>query len=153
MKFLRATIETLPYGLSDELLKTTPIKSIKSEKFEINLKKRSIPIFASFCSDISNDFPAFHYFAYAQMTRNIANTELIYCFFVTLQSSSWLFFKFRDSMKLESALCRSFLACTVCRFRTFFTHKSCFRSFLVHCRPFQVISCSCKLFQVVSCKL
>ena len=39
MKFLRATIETLCDGLSDELLKTTPIKNIKSTKFEINLKK------------------------------------------------------------------------------------------------------------------
>ena len=39
MKFLRATIETLSRGLSDELLKATPIKGIKSKKFEINLKK------------------------------------------------------------------------------------------------------------------
>ena len=39
MKFLRATIETLPHGLSEELLKAAPIKSIKSKKFEINLQK------------------------------------------------------------------------------------------------------------------
>ena len=39
MKFLHATIETQPHGLSDELLYTTPIQSIKSKKFEINLKK------------------------------------------------------------------------------------------------------------------
>ena len=38
MKFLRATIEKLPYGLSDELFKTTPIKNIKLKMFEINLK-------------------------------------------------------------------------------------------------------------------
>ena len=39
MKFIRANIETLRHGLSDELLKTAPIKSIKSKKFEINLQK------------------------------------------------------------------------------------------------------------------
>ena len=31
MNFLRATIEALSHGLSDELLKTTPVKSIKLE--------------------------------------------------------------------------------------------------------------------------
>ena len=35
-KFLRATIEALPHRLSYELLKTTPMKSIKLKKFEIN---------------------------------------------------------------------------------------------------------------------
>ena len=39
MKFLQVTIEALPQGLSDELLETAPIKSIKSKKFEINFKK------------------------------------------------------------------------------------------------------------------
>ena len=39
MKLLCATIEALLHGLSDELLKTTPIKNIKSTKFEINLQK------------------------------------------------------------------------------------------------------------------
>ena len=38
-KFVRATIETLSHGLSDKLLKITPIKSIKSKKFEFNFKK------------------------------------------------------------------------------------------------------------------
>ena len=32
MKFLHASIETISHGLSGELLKTTPIKSIKSKK-------------------------------------------------------------------------------------------------------------------------
>ena len=39
MKFLRTTVETLPHRLSDEFLKITPIKSIKSKKFEISLQK------------------------------------------------------------------------------------------------------------------
>ena len=39
MKFLRTTVVTLPHRLSDELLKITPIKSIKSKKFEISLQK------------------------------------------------------------------------------------------------------------------
>ena len=39
MKFLRATIEMLPHAVSNELQKTTPIKSVKSKKFEINLQK------------------------------------------------------------------------------------------------------------------
>ena len=39
MKFLSATIETLPHGLSDELLKTSPIKGIKLKKFEVNLQE------------------------------------------------------------------------------------------------------------------
>ena len=34
-KFLRAAIETRPVALSDELLKTISIKSIKLKKFEI----------------------------------------------------------------------------------------------------------------------
>ena len=39
MKFLRATIETLPNGLSDELSKTAHIKSTKlKKKIETNLK-------------------------------------------------------------------------------------------------------------------
>ena len=38
MKFLRATIEALPDRPLDELLKTTPIKSVKSKMFEINLQ-------------------------------------------------------------------------------------------------------------------
>ena len=37
-KFLRVTIEAVPHRLSDKLLKTTPIKSIKSKKFEIYLQ-------------------------------------------------------------------------------------------------------------------
>ena len=36
--FLRSAIEPLPHGLSDALLNTTPIKSIKPKKFEINIK-------------------------------------------------------------------------------------------------------------------
>ena len=39
MKFVRSTIETLPHGFTDELLKIAPIKSINSKKFEINLRK------------------------------------------------------------------------------------------------------------------
>ena len=40
MNFVRATtIEALPHGLSNELLKTAHIKSTKSKKFETNLKK------------------------------------------------------------------------------------------------------------------
>ena len=39
-RFLRAiTIEALPHRLSDELLKTAPIESTNSKKFETNLKK------------------------------------------------------------------------------------------------------------------
>ena len=34
-KFLRAAIETRPVALSDELLKTISMKSIKLKKFEI----------------------------------------------------------------------------------------------------------------------
>ena len=36
MKFLRAAIETLSHKVSDELLKTKPIKSIKLKKSETN---------------------------------------------------------------------------------------------------------------------
>ena len=40
MKFLRATtIEALPHGLSDELLKIAPIKSTKSKKLATSFKK------------------------------------------------------------------------------------------------------------------
>ena len=48
MKFIHATIETLPHGLSDKLLKATPIKSIKLKKFEINFKKGRIIVFYSY---------------------------------------------------------------------------------------------------------
>lgn len=34
IKFMCATIETLPHGLLDELLQTTLIKSMKSKMFE-----------------------------------------------------------------------------------------------------------------------
>ena len=40
MKFLLALIEALPHELSDELLKATPIKNIKSKKHEINFKNK-----------------------------------------------------------------------------------------------------------------
>ena len=39
MKFLRATFETLPQGLSGDLLKTTPIKSTKLEKSKTNFEQ------------------------------------------------------------------------------------------------------------------
>ena len=40
MKFPHAIIGTLHQGLSDEQLKTTAVKGIKSKKFVINLKNR-----------------------------------------------------------------------------------------------------------------
>ena len=36
--YKHAPIDTLPHRFSDELLKTTPIKNIKSKKFELNFK-------------------------------------------------------------------------------------------------------------------
>ena len=48
------------------------------------------------------------FLSYAQLIWNISTTEIIYCFFVTLEPSSLLFFKQRGSMNLESVLCRSF---------------------------------------------
>lgn len=38
IKFMCATIETLPHGLLDELLQTTLIKSMKSKMFEKRLE-------------------------------------------------------------------------------------------------------------------
>ena len=63
MKFIRADIETVRDGLSDDLLKTTPIKSIKSKKFEINLQKGRNLI---------------------SLTSELANQAIIRCFFVLL---------------------------------------------------------------------
>ena len=104
MKFLCATIETLPHGLSGELLKTATIKNVKSKKFEINLQKGrnllnwttelanqviiQVFSFALFGSDTCFDFSVCHHFTNAQMIRNNTNTELIYYIFVILEPSS-----------------------------------------------------------------
>ena len=89
-KFLRATNETRPVALSDELLKTISMKSIKLKKFEIahldqgtswSSNYSVCSHFASFCSEVSFDFSVFHCFPHAQMIRNIAHKELIYGFF------------------------------------------------------------------------
>ena len=63
MKFIRADIETVRDGLSDDLLKTTPIKSIKSKKFEIDLQKGRNLI---------------------SLTSELANQAIIRCFFALL---------------------------------------------------------------------
>ena len=89
MKFLHATIETLPYGLSDELLKTTPINTHKEYQIKLVWNIFSMFfLFVLFVSDICFNFPACHHFGYVHMIWNIANMELNYCLFVTLDSSS-----------------------------------------------------------------
>ena len=40
VKFQHAPIEALPHRLSDVLLRATPMKNIKSSKFENNLKNK-----------------------------------------------------------------------------------------------------------------
>ena len=63
IKFLQASIEILPHRLSDELLKTVSIKSIKSKVWN-QLKRRSEPTHIDqFCSDICFDFSVSHHFA------------------------------------------------------------------------------------------
>ena len=89
MKFLHSTIETLPYRLADELLNTTPINTHKEYQIKIVWNIFSMFfLFVLFFSDICFDFPACHHFTYVHMIWNIANMELNYCLFVTLDPSS-----------------------------------------------------------------
>ena len=87
MKLLWANIETLPHRLPDELLKRTAIKSMKSsEPVTSQIFTQCFSTLFCFVLLYSFNFSVCcDHYTYAQMKRNIANTEFVYYFFVILK--------------------------------------------------------------------
>ena len=89
MKFVGATTKTQPHGLSNELLKTTSIKGIKSKvwKAEYQSLKSIYKKFGTYSAWLLIQLIKWLInvcllcFVYAHMIRNITSTELMYCFF------------------------------------------------------------------------
>ena len=149
IKFLRATIETLPYGISDELLKTTPIKSIKLEKFEINLKKRPIPthLASESASQVLFNvfllcFVLFWYFQWFSCLSlfRICTDDTKYC----KHGIDLLLFCDIGVFQLIIFQVEGFHEVRICSLQV----VSC-----LYCMSFQDVFYSQKLFQVVSCPL
>lgn len=106
MKFLWANIETLPHRLSDELLKRTTIKSMKSTEL-VTSQVFTQCFSTSFCFVLLYSFNfsvCCHHYTYAQMKRNIANTEFVYYFFVILKPAVDYFSSRRGSSNLRDIL-------------------------------------------------
>ena len=175
MKFLRATIETLPHRLSDELLKTTPIKNINLKKFEINLQKDWNLL--SQTSELANQVIIQRFFAlfcfvltfalfFGMPSFHISTNDTKYCKhgidLLLLCDIGALQVEGPHEVRICSLqVVSDYSLFVVGHFRSFVVKgrslhvvscslqvvPGCFRSFLAPCRSFQVIFCS---LQVVS---
>ena len=183
MKFLRATIETLPHRLSDELLKTTPIKNINLKKFEINLQKDWNLL--SQTSELANQVIIQRFFALFCFVLTFALFFGMPSFHISTNDTKYskhgidlLLLCDIGALQLIIFQVEGLHEVRICSFQIVSGYSLLvvgrFRSFLAHGRSFPVISCSllvvsgrflfvvghfrsfrahCRLFQVVSCSL
>ena len=130
----------LRHCLSDELLNTTPIKSIKSKKFEINFKKK-IRTYWTY-SELASQVIIQCFFASLCFVLTFALTFLsvfvshMQRWYETLQTLNWSIVSlWYWSPPVHYFSCRG----VPWSYNLFFAGH--FRLFLAGCRSFQVVSC------------
>ena len=120
----------------DELLKTTPTKSIKSKSLK-SLEPTQL-CFALFGSNICFDFSVCHYFACSQITMRYCKHRIDLLLVSDIGALQLIIFRVEG---LHAGRFRLSLACCRSLSGHFFLTVGLFILFLVHSRLFQVYSC------------